>query len=146
MGSEPSGSWEEFEDTKEGNLNLYIEEEQTTQWPKEKVQNDRQRSTNHTYKTKDQVTWTPIKTEGELVKIIFLRTINENAIVYEWFSFWYGDSSFCQWRFHGVWGHWTMWVQSWTYAAKGDKSGNRITCTCKGIFSLFPCEMEIQPV
>ena len=33
------------------NQNLYIEEEQATQWPKEKK--DKQRSTNHTYKTKD---------------------------------------------------------------------------------------------
>jgi len=31
-----------------GNQNTYIEEEQTTQWPKEKVQKDKQRSTNHT--------------------------------------------------------------------------------------------------
>ena len=29
-----------------GNHNPYIEEEQTTQWPKEKVQKDKQRSTN----------------------------------------------------------------------------------------------------
>jgi hypothetical protein len=35
-----------------GNQNPYIEEEQTTQWPKEKVQKDKQRSTKHTYKTK----------------------------------------------------------------------------------------------
>jgi hypothetical protein len=35
---------EEFEDTKRGNHNPYIEE-QTTQWPKEKVQKDKQRST-----------------------------------------------------------------------------------------------------
>jgi hypothetical protein len=28
----------------------------TTQWPKEKVQKDKQRSTKHTYKTKDRVT------------------------------------------------------------------------------------------
>jgi hypothetical protein len=33
-----------------------IEEEQTTQWPKEKVQKDKQRSTKHTCKTKDRVT------------------------------------------------------------------------------------------
>jgi hypothetical protein len=39
-----------------GNQNPYIEEEQTTQWPKEKVQKDKQRSTKHTYKTKDRVT------------------------------------------------------------------------------------------
>ena len=38
-----------------GNQNPYIEE-QTTQWPKEKVQKDKKRSTKHTYKTKDRVT------------------------------------------------------------------------------------------
>ena len=39
---------EEFEDTKEAIKNrIYIEEEQTTQWPTEKVQKDKQRSTNH---------------------------------------------------------------------------------------------------
>jgi hypothetical protein len=32
-----------------------------TQWPKEKVQKDKQRSTKHTYKTKDRVTQTPLK-------------------------------------------------------------------------------------
>jgi hypothetical protein len=36
-----------------------MEEEQTTKWPKEKVQKDNQRSTKHTYKTKDRVTRTP---------------------------------------------------------------------------------------
>ena len=41
-----------------GNQNPYIEEEQTTQWPKEKEQKDKQRSTKHTYKTKDRVTRT----------------------------------------------------------------------------------------
>ena len=54
---------EEFEDTKMGNQNPYIEEEQTTQWTKEKVQKDKQRSTKHTYKTKDWVTRTPLKPE-----------------------------------------------------------------------------------
>jgi hypothetical protein len=51
-----------------GNQNPYIEEEQTTQWPKEKVQKDKQWSTKHTYKAKDRhrVTWTPLKTGGEL--------------------------------------------------------------------------------
>jgi hypothetical protein len=38
-----------------------MEEEQTTQWPKEKVQKDKQRSTKHAYKTKDRVTRTPLK-------------------------------------------------------------------------------------
>ena len=42
--------------------NLYIEEEQTKQWPKEKVQREKQRSTKHTHKTKDRVTRTPLKT------------------------------------------------------------------------------------
>ena len=49
-----------------GNQNLYIEEEQTTQWSKEKVQKDKQQSTKHTYKTKDRVTRTTLKTGGEL--------------------------------------------------------------------------------
>jgi len=41
-------------------------EEQATQWPKEKVQKDKQRSTKHTYNTKDRVPRTPLKTGGEL--------------------------------------------------------------------------------
>jgi hypothetical protein len=43
-----------------GNQNPYIEEEQT------KVQKDKQRSTQHTHKSKDRVTRTPLKTGGEL--------------------------------------------------------------------------------
>jgi hypothetical protein len=57
---------EEFEDTKRGNQNPYIEEEQTAQWPKEKVQKDKQRSPKHTHKTKDRVIRTPLKTGGEI--------------------------------------------------------------------------------
>jgi hypothetical protein len=49
-----------------GNQNPYIDEEQTTQWPKEKVKKDKQRSTKHTYKTKDRVTRTPLKIGGDL--------------------------------------------------------------------------------
>jgi hypothetical protein len=49
-----------------GNQNPYIEEEQTTKWPKEKEQKDKQRLTKHAYKTKDRVTRTPIKTGDEL--------------------------------------------------------------------------------
>jgi len=49
-----------------GNQNPYIEEEQITQWPKEKVQKDKQLSKTHTYQTKDRVTRTPLKTRGEL--------------------------------------------------------------------------------
>ena len=52
--------------SKGGNQNSYIEEEQITQWPKEKVQKDKQRSTKHTYKSKDRVTRTPLKPGGEL--------------------------------------------------------------------------------
>jgi hypothetical protein len=50
-----------------GNQNPYIEEEQTTQWPKEKVQKDKQLSTKHTYKTHYRVTGTPLKTGDELM-------------------------------------------------------------------------------
>jgi hypothetical protein len=39
-----------------GQSETYIEKEQTPQWPKEKVQKDKQRSTKHAYKTKDRVT------------------------------------------------------------------------------------------
>jgi hypothetical protein len=49
-----------------GNHNPSIEEGQTIQWQKEKLQKDKQRSTKHTYKTKDRVTWDPLKTGGEL--------------------------------------------------------------------------------
>jgi len=49
-----------------GNQNQYIEKEQTTQWPKEKVQSDKQQSPKHTHKTKDRVTRIPLKTGGDL--------------------------------------------------------------------------------
>ena len=52
---------------KGGNQNPYIEDEQTTQWRKDQVQRDKQRSTKHTHKTKDLVTRTPLKTVGELI-------------------------------------------------------------------------------
>jgi len=57
-----------------GQSESYIEE-QTTQWPKEIVQKDKQRSTKHTYKTKDWVTRTPLKTGGEL-RISFIGSKN----------------------------------------------------------------------
>ena len=44
---------EVLERYKRGNQNPYIKEEQTTQWPEEKVPKDKQRSTKHTYKTKN---------------------------------------------------------------------------------------------
>jgi phage repressor protein C with HTH and peptisase S24 domain len=55
---------EEFEDTRGV---IRIEEEQTTQWSKEKGQKDKQRSTKHTHKTTDRVTQTPLQTGGELM-------------------------------------------------------------------------------
>ena len=39
-----------------GNQNPHIKEEQTTQWQKEKAQQDKQRSIKHTHRTKDRVT------------------------------------------------------------------------------------------
>ena len=48
-----------------GNQIPYVEEEQTTQWSKEKLQTDKQQSTKHTYKTKDRVKRTPLTTGGE---------------------------------------------------------------------------------
>ena len=49
-----------------GIQNSYIEEEQTIQWPKEKVQKDKQRSTKYTHKTKYRLTQTmnPTKNQG----------------------------------------------------------------------------------
>jgi hypothetical protein len=41
-------------------------EGQATQWPKEKGQKDKARSTKHTNKTKDRITRTPLRTGGEL--------------------------------------------------------------------------------
>jgi hypothetical protein len=43
------------------NQNPSIEEGQTTQWPKEKIQKDKQLSTRHTYKTKDRISRTPLQ-------------------------------------------------------------------------------------
>jgi hypothetical protein len=40
-----------------GNQNPYIEEEQTTQWPKEKGQKNKQWSTKHTHQTKTDTIW-----------------------------------------------------------------------------------------
>ena len=47
-----------------GNQNLYIEEKQTTQWPKEKAKTTIHKK--NPYKTKDRVTRTPLKAGGEL--------------------------------------------------------------------------------
>jgi hypothetical protein len=56
--------------------NLYIK---VTQWnmieDKDKVQKDKQRSTKHTYKTKDRVTRTPLKC-GLYIQVKIICTIN----------------------------------------------------------------------
>ena len=51
---------------KGGNQNPFIEEEQTAQCQKEKVQKNKQRFTKHTHKTKDRITRTPLKTGNYL--------------------------------------------------------------------------------
>jgi len=71
---------EELEDTK-GVIIICIskiEEEQTTQWQKEKVQKDKQRSTKHRYTTKDQVTRTPLKIRGGLRYITITQCHNRS--------------------------------------------------------------------
>ena len=57
---------EEFEDTK-GVIKIRIsKKDRQHNSQKRKVQKDKQRSTKHTYTTKDRVTRTPLKAEGEL--------------------------------------------------------------------------------
>ena len=69
---------EEFEDTK-GAIRIRISKKnrQQTQWAKEKVQKDKQRSTKHTYKTKDRVTRTALKTGGETIS----QRINDFSVM-----------------------------------------------------------------
>ena len=57
---------EEFEGTK-GVIRICISKNRKHNGQKKKVQKDKQRSKKHTYKTKDQVTRTPLKTGGELM-------------------------------------------------------------------------------
>jgi hypothetical protein len=67
-----------------GNQNPYIEEEQTIQWPKEKVQRDKQRYTKHTYKTKDRATRNilSIKKNSSILMISVSETFSLES---EWF-------------------------------------------------------------
>ena len=67
-----------------GNQNPYIEEEQTTQWSKEKVQRDKQRSTKHTYETKDRATRNilSIKKNSSILMISVSETFSLES---EWF-------------------------------------------------------------
>ena len=48
-----------------GNQNQYIEDEQTTHWPKEKVQKYKKRSAKHTHKAKDRLTRTKVSERVE---------------------------------------------------------------------------------
>jgi hypothetical protein len=59
--------------------NDIVWEEQTTQWPKEKRQKDKQQSTKHTHKTKDRVARTPLKHGGELMCSI--KDYTERSII-----------------------------------------------------------------
>ena len=53
---------EEFEDAKRVMRICILKKNRTQcQWPKEKVQKDKQRSTKHTHKSKDRITRTPLK-------------------------------------------------------------------------------------
>jgi hypothetical protein len=66
-----------------GNQNSYIEEEQTTQWPKEKGQNDKQRFTKHTHQTKDLYTtfWLYYGFHGNIdttATAVILNAVNYN--------------------------------------------------------------------
>ena len=73
-----------------GNQNSYIEDEQTTQWPKENVQKEKQRSTKHTHKTKDRVTRTLLKTEGEprcSGKVSSVVVQNPNLELCTWYKY-----------------------------------------------------------
>jgi hypothetical protein len=59
------GDEEEFEDTKRV-IKIRISKNRQHNGQKKKVQKDKQRSTKHTYKTKDRVTRNPLKTGDEL--------------------------------------------------------------------------------
>jgi len=57
---------EEFEDTK-GVIRIHVTKmNRQNNGQKKKYRKNKQRSTRHTYKTKDRVTRTPLKTGGEL--------------------------------------------------------------------------------
>jgi len=57
---------EELEDTKEAISLRISRKKRQHNWQNKNVQKDKQRYTKHTYKTKDRVTRTPLKTGGEL--------------------------------------------------------------------------------
>ena len=60
--------------------NKKIEEGHAIQWPKEKGQKDKQRSTKHTHKTKDRVTRTPLTIGGEIRRTIVYSSLKLTVI------------------------------------------------------------------
>ena len=72
-----------------GNHNPYMEEEQTKQWPKEKVLKDKQRSTKHTHKTKHRVTRTPLNPGGE-----FRPRKGKQLLSHQWYPSCYACENF----------------------------------------------------
>ena len=92
------------------NQNPYIENEQTTQWPKEKVQKDKLRSTKHTHKTKDRATRTPRKLllyRFSVYAVFGLNRFHYNKIkTVKWsaktlkylLNNYTGSTEFCQWQ------------------------------------------------
>jgi hypothetical protein len=61
-----------------GNHNPYIEDELTTQWPKENVQKDKQRSTKHKYKIKQSIIENILE---NLIKTLKYLLISNNSII-----------------------------------------------------------------
>jgi hypothetical protein len=61
---------------KGGNQNPYIEEEQTTQWPKLKVQKDKERSTKHTFNIYQLKNMQSLSGESKDYKIGFLLLLH----------------------------------------------------------------------
>ena len=57
---------------------------QTTQWPKEKGQKNKQRSTKHTYKTKDRVTQIPLKTRDDIDHCLGTPVYSRNVLRGRW--------------------------------------------------------------
>jgi hypothetical protein len=65
---------------KGGNQNLYIEE-QTTQWPKEKVQKDKERSSN-TNPTKNRG-WTQVLDGSRSIQVLYYLCISALSIEHQ---------------------------------------------------------------
>jgi hypothetical protein len=66
-----------------GNQNLYVDEEQKTQWPKEKLQKDKQQSTKHTHKTKDRVTRTLLKFACHAVSVNYMYLTGNIRVLFQ---------------------------------------------------------------